>query len=70
MSCVGLSIGFSFGQMVFSGFAFFINEWRLLIFICGVIPSILLNVLVEICEESPRLIYQLNIMFNLYFYIK
>ncbi|EGR30153.1 major facilitator superfamily protein, putative [Ichthyophthirius multifiliis] len=57
LSQVGLNIGFSLGQLIFSFFPFVIEEWRQLVFISAVIPAILLNILIEQCKESPRYYY-------------
>jgi len=54
MSGIGLNIGFSFAQTIFTGFAYILHDWRILMFACGVIPAILLNLIFDNFEESPR----------------
>lgn len=53
-------IASSVSQLIFSGIAFIIHDWRLITFVCGVVPTMMLGIIAGLCEESPRYLYLRN----------
>ncbi|EAR91653.2 MFS transporter (macronuclear) [Tetrahymena thermophila SB210] len=60
LSGIGLNVAFSAAQAIFTAFAYIIHDWRILMIVCGVFPTILLNFLISTYEESPRFYYLKN----------
>ncbi|KAL4455824.1 hypothetical protein ABPG74_003234 [Tetrahymena malaccensis] len=60
LSGIGLNVAFSAAQAIFTAFAYIIHDWRVLMIVCGVFPTILLNFLISTYEESPRFYYLKN----------
>lgn len=50
-------IAASVSQLIFSGIAFIIHNWRVIGFVCGVVPTICLGMMTDLYEESPRYLY-------------